>query len=67
MPVIAVPRRWIRRIRDLLEPDEDVELAISEHKAASPKPLTTAVIFCTTKRLILARWGSSASAGIIPL
>ena len=52
-----MPRGWVRRIQDLLDPDEDVELAIAEHRIASPKPLTTAVISCMTKRLLLARWG----------
>jgi hypothetical protein len=51
----SIPRKWISRIQDALEPGEDVELAIAEHRIGSPKPFERAILFCTNKRLIIMR------------
>ena len=52
---LSVPRSWVARIRDILNPDERVEAAITEHRLASPKPFATATIYCTNERIIIVR------------
>ncbi len=51
----AIPRRWVYEISDILRPGEKVELAVAEHRIASPKPFARAIVFCTNHRIIILR------------
>ncbi len=52
---VSIPRKWRARLVDVLEPDEDIEMAMAEHKLGSPRPFAKAVLFATNKRLIITR------------
>ena len=54
MPV-SIPRRWILRVKDILNPGEKVEVAIREHRLFSPKPFAVATLYCTNERIIIMR------------
>jgi hypothetical protein len=53
----SIPRGWISGISDVLEPEEEIEFAVAEHRIVSPRPFARAIIFCTDKRIIILRKG----------